>query len=414
MSTHIGAKKGDIAETILLPGDPLRAKFIAENYLEDVKQYNNVRGMYGFTGTYKGKRISTQGTGMGMPSISIYVNELIRDYGVKNLIRVGSCGSFSEKAKIRDVILVKAACSNSNLNKMRFDGKDFAAASSFKLLSKAYQIAQEQGTDVKVGTILSSSAALEVVTALGICDLHEIEINGVEMALLAQRAENNFVGVQCGIMDQYISRLGKKDHALLIDCRTNDYQLVPFKNEDYQIVICNSKVERGLVDSEYNQRRKECNLAVEFFAANEDDEIRALRDLDLKTVKKYKDDLETNVYKRAHHVVSENDRVLESQKALKNDDMLKFGELMYNSHKSLSEDYEVSCKELDILVNIAKSENITGARMTGAGFGGSTVNLVKKEKLDDFVTNIKKQYKEKTGIEAEIYISNPGSGARKL
>jgi purine-nucleoside phosphorylase len=156
MSTHIGAKKGDIAETILLPGDPLRAKFIAENYLENVKQYNDVRGMYGFTGNYKGKRISTQGTGMGMPSLSIYVNELIRDYGVKNLIRVGSCGSFSEKAELRDVILVKAACSNSNLNKMRFGGKDYAPASSFKLLSKAYQIAEKKGTDVKVGTISRS------------------------------------------------------------------------------------------------------------------------------------------------------------------------------------------------------------------------------------------------------------------
>ncbi|TDO71335.1 purine-nucleoside phosphorylase [Halanaerobium saccharolyticum] len=158
MSVHIGAKKGEIAETILLPGDPLRAKFIAENYLEDVSQYNDVRGMYGFTGTYKGKKVSTQGTGMGMPSLSIYVNELIRDYGVKNLIRVGSCGSFNEEAQVRDVILAKAACSNSNLNKMRFDGKDFAAAASFKLLSKAYQVAEEKSTDVKVGTILSSDA----------------------------------------------------------------------------------------------------------------------------------------------------------------------------------------------------------------------------------------------------------------
>jgi len=158
MSVHIGAKEGEIAETILLPGDPLRAKFIAENYFENVKQYNDVRGMYGFTGTYKGKRISTQGTGMGMPSLSIYVNELIRDYGVKNLIRVGSCGSFNKDAEVRDVILAKAACSNSNLNKMRFNGKDFAAAASFKLLSRAYQIAEEKGTDVKVGTILSSDA----------------------------------------------------------------------------------------------------------------------------------------------------------------------------------------------------------------------------------------------------------------
>ena len=268
--------------------------------------------------------------------------------------------------------------------------------------------------NVPQGSGLSSSAALEVVTALAITDLHKIKIDGVEMALLAQRAENDFVGVQCGIMDQYISRLGQKDHALLIDCRTNDYQLVPFKNDNYQIVICNSKVERGLVDSEYNQRREECNQAVEFFAKNENGKITALRDLDLETVEKYKDQLAVNVYKRAHHVVSENERVLESQKALKADDMSKFGKLMYASHRSLSEDYEVSCKELDILVNLAADENITGSRMTGAGFGGCTVNLVKKDKLEDFVDTIKVKYKEKTGIEPEVYVSNPGNGARKF
>jgi galactokinase len=269
--------------------------------------------------------------------------------------------------------------------------------------------------NVPQGSGLSSSAALEVVTALAISDLHKIKMDGVEMALLAQRAENNFVGVQCGIMDQYISRLGQKDHALLIDCRTNDYQLVPFKNDKYQIVICNSKVERGLVDSEYNQRRNECNLAVEFFAEKENSKIKALRDLDLETVEKYKEELQENVYKRAHHVVSENARVLESQEALKSDNMLKFGELMYDSHRSLSEDYEVSCKELDILVKIAADEEgVEGARMTGAGFGGCTVNLVKKDLVDQFVKNIKAKYKEKMGIEAEVYVSNPGDGARKI
>ncbi|SFL96995.1 purine-nucleoside phosphorylase [Halanaerobium salsuginis] len=158
MSVHIGAKQGEIAETILLPGDPLRAKFIAENYLENVEQYNSVRGMYGYTGTYQGKKVSTQGTGMGMPSLSIYVNELIRDYGVKNLIRVGSCGSYNEEAALRDVILVQSACTNSNLNKMRFKGKDFAPTASFKLLSKAYQAAEKQQKEVKVGTVLSSDS----------------------------------------------------------------------------------------------------------------------------------------------------------------------------------------------------------------------------------------------------------------
>ncbi|MBI6872337.1 purine-nucleoside phosphorylase [Clostridium aciditolerans] len=156
MSVHINAKEGQIAESILLPGDPLRAKFIAENFLQDVICYNEVRGMYGFTGTYKGKKVSVQGTGMGLPSISIYVNELIQSYGVKNLIRVGTCGSFQESVKVRDMVIGMAASTDSNINKIRFNGRDFAPTASFKLLKKAYDIAVEKGIDPKVGNIFSS------------------------------------------------------------------------------------------------------------------------------------------------------------------------------------------------------------------------------------------------------------------
>lgn len=156
MSTHIGAKEGQIAETILLPGDPLRAKYIADNYLEDVICYNEVRGMYGYTGTYKGKRISVQGTGMGVPSISIYVNELIQSYGVKKLIRVGTCGAIQENIKVRDVILAMTSCTTSGINRRRFNGMDFAPAASFKLLKKAYDVAEEKGIPVTVGNILTS------------------------------------------------------------------------------------------------------------------------------------------------------------------------------------------------------------------------------------------------------------------
>jgi galactokinase len=269
--------------------------------------------------------------------------------------------------------------------------------------------------NIPQGSGLSSSAALEVVTALAISDLHKIDIEAVELALLAQRAENNFVNVQCGIMDQYISRLGKKDNALLIDCRTNEYQLVPFENEEYKIVICNSKVERGLVDSEYNKRRKECNQAVDFFTEKMDKNITALRDLDLDTLHKYKEELSETVYKRAHHVISENQRVLAAKKALEANDMNNLGKLLYASHKSLSNDYEVSCQELDLLVDLASQQKgVKGARMTGAGFGGCTVNLVNKEYTADFVEKIKSKYYEKTNLKADIYITNPASGARKL
>ena len=156
MSIHINAPEGAIAESVLLPGDPLRAKFIAETFLEDAVCYNEVRGMYGFTGTYKGKKISVQGTGMGIPSISIYTNELIQSYGVKNLIRVGTCGGYSEKVKVRDLIIAMSASTDSNLNLVRFQGRTFAPTASFELLKPAYDIAVQKGLDPKVGSIYSS------------------------------------------------------------------------------------------------------------------------------------------------------------------------------------------------------------------------------------------------------------------
>jgi purine-nucleoside phosphorylase len=156
MSIHINAKEGQIAENILLPGDPMRAKFIAENFLQDVVCYNEIRGMYGFTGNYKGKSVSVQGTGMGMPSISIYVNELIESYGVKNLIRVGTCGSYQEDIKIRDLVIAMAASTDSNINNIRFQGCNFAPTASFKLLNKAYETAVKKGINPRVGNVFSS------------------------------------------------------------------------------------------------------------------------------------------------------------------------------------------------------------------------------------------------------------------
>lgn len=156
MSIHIGAKKGEIAETVLLPGDPLRAKFIADTFLDDVVMYSSIRGMYGFTGYYKGKRLSVQGTGMGVPSISIYVNELIRDYDVKKLMRVGTCGALQNDIELKDVILGMAASTDSSLNKIRFDGMDYAPIADFELLNQAYQYAKSTGKKVKVGNILTS------------------------------------------------------------------------------------------------------------------------------------------------------------------------------------------------------------------------------------------------------------------
>ncbi|HZG16107.1 MAG TPA: purine-nucleoside phosphorylase [Candidatus Bathyarchaeia archaeon] len=156
MSVHIGAKENEIADKILLPGDPLRAKFIAENFLENAVCYNEVRGMLGFTGTYKGERVSVQGTGMGIPSISIYVTELIQSYGVKNLIRVGTCGAFHEDIKVRDVIIAMTASTDSNVNKLRFNGIDYAPTANFDLLKKAHEITVAEKMPVHVGNVFTS------------------------------------------------------------------------------------------------------------------------------------------------------------------------------------------------------------------------------------------------------------------
>lgn len=153
---HIGANKGDIAEVVLLPGDPLRAKYIAETFLEDVVQYNNVRGMLGFTGTYKGKRISIQGTGMGVPSIGIYADELINHFGCKTLMRIGTAGSMHESVKIRDVVLAMSSSTDSNINKLRFNGADYAPTANYELFIEAYNIAKQKGLSVKAGNILTS------------------------------------------------------------------------------------------------------------------------------------------------------------------------------------------------------------------------------------------------------------------
>jgi len=192
MSIHIGAKKGDIADTILLPGDPLRAKYIAENYLDDVVQYNEVRGMYGYTGTYSGKRISVQGTGMGVPSISIYANELIQEFDVKNLIRVGTCGALVEDVHIRDVILAQSATTDSQMNRQVFDKIDYAPIANFDLLKNAYDIAKEKSLTTHVGNVFTSDLfyrdnADEINGLLGRYNVLAVEMETTALYTLAAK-----------------------------------------------------------------------------------------------------------------------------------------------------------------------------------------------------------------------------------
>ncbi|MEH7462901.1 purine-nucleoside phosphorylase [Bacillus thuringiensis] len=199
MSIHIGAKEGEIAESILLPGDPLRAKYIAENFLEDVTCYNNVRGMLGFTGTYKGKRVSVQGTGMGVPSISIYVNELIQSYGVKNLIRVGTCGAIQKDVKVRDVIIAMTACTDSNINRLTFPGFDFAPCANFDLLKKAYDAGIEKGLHIRVGNVLTADVfyreSMDMVKKLGDYGVLAVEMETTALYTLAAKYGVNALAV---------------------------------------------------------------------------------------------------------------------------------------------------------------------------------------------------------------------------
>ena len=268
-------------------------------------------------------------------------------------------------------------------------------------------------SNIPKGAGLSSSAALEVVTALTMAKLNLLEIKPVEMAHLCRRAENNFVGVACGIMDQYVSCLGQKNYALFIDCRSNDYELIPFKNHNYQIVICNSKIQRSLVNSEYNRRREECKRATDFFTHRLGSKIRALRDVTIEEFKQYQEYLPEPITRRARHVISENYRVQAGVQALRMGNYSAFGQLMIESHQSLKDDYEVSCAELDLLVDLAlKQEGVLGARMTGAGFGGCTVNLLRREYIDTFEKTIKQGYKKITGINPDIYVTQPAEGAK--
>jgi len=270
-------------------------------------------------------------------------------------------------------------------------------------------------SNIPKGAGLSSSAALEVVTALTMAKLNLLEIKPVEMARLCQRAENNFVGVACGIMDQYVSCLGQKNYTLFIDCRSNDYELIPFKDPNYQVLICNSKIQRGLANSEYNKRREECKIATEFFKHKLNREIRALRDITIDEYKKYQAQLPEIIARRARHVISENYRVQAGVQALRMGNYSAFGQLMIESHRSLKDDYEVSCAELDLLVDLAlKQEGVLGARMTGAGFGGCTVNLLRRDYVNTFKKNIKNEYKKITGINPDIYLTSPAEGAKVL
>ena len=246
--------------------------------------------------------------------------------------------------------------------------------------------------NLNLGAGLSSSAALEVATAVSLQQVFGFEIKAVEMVRLCQHVEHHYANVLCGIMDQFACGIGRRDHALFLDCRSLDYESVPVALGDYRIVIVSSEVERSLASSAYNIRRAECQEAVEHFRQY-DKSVSALRDVSSDMFDDYGDELLPAVYRRCKHVVAENQRVLDAVVALKTRDLSVFGELMNESHRSLRDDFEVSCPELDLLVRLAlDTDGVLGSRMTGAGFGGCTVSLVHEDAVKNLADSLNKDY----------------------
>lgn len=269
--------------------------------------------------------------------------------------------------------------------------------------------------DIPAGSGLSSSASLEVLTGIILKDTFGFDqVSMQEIALIGQDAENNFNGCNCGIMDQFASAMGKKDHAIFLDTSTLEYQYAPVKLETSKIVITNSKVKHSLVNSAYNDRRQECETALAELRTVTD--IQSLGDLSCEAFETFQSSIKDPVRrKRAKHAVYENQRTIQAVEALRQNDISLFGKLMNASHESLKTDYEVSCPEIDLLVDLAQAmPGVIGSRITGGGFGGCTVSIVENDTVDRFVTEIGRAYQDKTGHTAEFYIVDIGDGARKL
>lgn len=265
------------------------------------------------------------------------------------------------------------------------------------------------------GSGLSSSASLEVLTGVILTDLFEIkDLSMTDLALIGQYSENNFNGCNCGIMDQFAVAMGKKDHAIFLDTSDLSYEYAPCVLDGAKIVITNSKVKHSLVDSAYNDRRNECAAALKALQSELD--IQALGDLTPEEFEAHKSLIKDEIQlQRAKHAVYENQRTIDAVTALKAGDIGRFGKLMNQSHISLRDDYDVSCEEIDILVDLAwKIPGVLGSRITGGGFGGCTVSIVKNESIDTFIETIGKTYLEKVGHEAEFYTVDIGDGASRL
>jgi len=268
--------------------------------------------------------------------------------------------------------------------------------------------------DIPNSSGLSSSASIELVTGVALNDMFNLGFDQVELVKIGQAAENNFVGVNCGIMDQFAVGMGKKNHAIHLKCDTLEYDLVPLNLAGYKLVIANTHKERGLADSKYNERVRECQMAVQ--ALKHGTPINFLAEMTEREFNEYNHLIEDEtVMRRARHVITENERVLQAVQALKAGRLEDLGELMNASHDSLRDDYEVTGLELDTLVNESrKIDGVIGSRMTGAGFGGCTVSLVEENAVNEMIEKVGPAYKKITGLQADFYVADIGNGAGKI
>lgn len=267
--------------------------------------------------------------------------------------------------------------------------------------------------NLPVGAGLSSSASIEALVIEMMNVVFNLQISRVQMALFSQKVENEYIHVHCGIMDQFIILNGRKDHAIYLNTNTLAFLYAPIVLDDYEIVICNSMVKRGLAGSKYNERRAECDAALKVFQKNLD--VQSLCDVTLDQWLEWSPSLKNDILlKRSRHVITENHRTALTFDALQKNDIQTVGKYLYESHVSLRDDYEVSCKELDLLVELAMQNHSIGSRMTGAGFGGCTVNIVPKKAMNAFIANVKIGYLHETGIEPEIIVARVSDGTKEM
>lgn len=323
---------------------------------------------------------------------------------------------------------------NNSLSRCNVYSKDFESSFSFDLksvspsgqqwenyiLGVVFEIQQItdklQGFDcvfestIPIGSGISSSAALECGLAFGLNELFHLKLSKQTMVVLSQRAEHNFVGTKCGVMDQFASVMSKKDHVILLDCQSMDFEYVPIKIEPYTILLLNTNVSHNLASGEYNTRRKQCEQGVDIIQKKYP-RVHSLRDVGFTVLEEFKAEMDPVIFNRCSYVVEENQRVLNAVLALKNNDLSSLGKFMYEAHDGLQNKYEVSCPELDFLVDFSKKyTDVLGARMMGGGFGGCTINIIHSDAVKDYVADAKLAYFDKFNIELTAFGANPSEG----